>query len=400
MVQTKKLSARIRALFSRNTQPPASTLDPSGLRSAQARLAVAHSEAIVPTDVTAPPVVTISPSATAAYEQTGRDDAEHPGTDEHTGPGHPEQPSAAAVRNSSRTPLDRLGERWEQIKALYETGRLGLVAPREIRLSSAMFKRTWHLWLILLIVVGAGLTAELVYGIRAAALLTVADPATTLLGAIAFSLAMNGLAWYAAHMLFTSNQNVVRRNGTRFALAAAMVIGVLIIILGLVVGGFDPLHLNTVEGGGAAVAQSTGPDSRWTLAGAYMLILAIVSASIAAGHLLILEKNADLEVLLIKDAERRAHLASLKPIQQTALVISLGEAIAEATATAHHAGCHYVAAYNASFRHHAPVVIAEMFGDVKYDDQDPTWLPGLRAYLDVLRSHQSEGEGATITRIA
>ena len=46
---------------------------------------------------------------------------------EHTGPARPEQPSAAAVCNASRFTLDRLGERWEMLKAAYETGQLGRV---------------------------------------------------------------------------------------------------------------------------------------------------------------------------------------------------------------------------------------------------------------------------------
>jgi hypothetical protein len=381
---------KLRGVFSRKrsaSRPPflAAVGDdtelPDEWPSIQARLAAAHNEPIGPADITAPPNVGINPKATGAYEEIGRYDASHPGVDEHAGPDRPEQPSARAVRNSSRAPLDRLGERWEQIKARYQTGQLGLVPPKAVHLLRELAKHTWHLWLILFIVIGAGVTAELVYGVRAAALLTVADPMTALVGAIAFSFAMNGLAWYAAHLLFTSNQNVVRRNGTKFALGAAILIGILVSILALVVGGFDPIQMTTVEGGGAAEANTAGSIARWTLAGAYGLILTIVSASIAAGHLLILDRNTDLKVKLLKDAERKSQQESLDPTQQNALVISLAEAVIEAIDAAHRAGRHYVAVYNASFRRHAPVVIAELFADVEYDDQDPDWLPGLRAYL-------------------
>ena len=96
--------------------------------------------------------------------------------------------------------------------------------------------------------------------------------------------------------------------------------------------------MSTVEGGGAATAAPTGPHGRWTLAIAYTLILVIVSAAIAAGHLLILDKNTELKVTLVLDAERNAAKASLDPVQQTALIKSLGEAIIEAIPAAHQAG--------------------------------------------------------------
>ena len=51
---------------------------------------------------------------------------------------------------------------------------------------------------------------------------------------------MNGLAWYAAHLLFASNQNIIRTSGAKMALVAAVIIGILVAVLGLVVGGFDP----------------------------------------------------------------------------------------------------------------------------------------------------------------
>lgn len=366
--------------------------------SAQARLATMHSEPIGPIDISVPPNVTADPTAVRLYQDIGCEDGRRPGADEHSGPGRPEQPSAAAVRNSSRSPLDRLGERWEQIKTAYETGRIGQVLPQGVRLFRELAKHTWHYWLILAIVLAAGVTAELVYGVRAAALLTVADPMTSLLGAIAFSLAMNGLAWYAAHMLFTSNQNVVRGSGTKIALAVAVLIGILVSILGMVVGGVDPVQMNTVDGGAAAVATTVGPHARWTLAAAYTLILTIVSTSITAGHLLILDTNADLKVTLLKDAERKAKQESLGSMQQTALVISLGEAIIEAIPSAHRVGRQYVEVYNASFRQEAPVAIAEMFLDVEYDDRDPEWLRGVRTYLDARRNIGAEQ--ARITRIA
>lgn len=378
------------------TPRPTTDREPAG---AQARLAAAHNDPVGPADLTLPPAVRTSEDTAQVYAEVGREDAAHPGADEHTGPARPEQPSAQAVRNSSRFPLDRLGERWEQLKAVYETGRLGRVAAVPVRRFRDVIARTWGYWVILALVLAAGVTAELVYGFRAAALLTLADPYTALIGAVAFSLAMNGLAWYAAHLVFAGNQNVVRTAGARIALGAFLLIAVLVAVLGLVVGGFDPIQMSTVEGGGAATAATTGPQGRWTLALAYTLILLTVSAAIAAGHLLILDRTSELEVSLVLDADRRADRASLDPAQQRSLITSLGEAIIAAVPTAHRAGEQYTAVYNASFRHHAPVVVGEMFLDVDYDDSDPDWLPAVRDYLDRLAAQPAE-KTASVTRIA
>lgn len=365
--------------------------------SREAELVAVEDRGDKPIDVTKPAAVEPNPKAVEKYGALGQADATNHGVDVYSGPDSPAAPSAGIVKTLSRSPLDALGQRFEQVRAAYAAGSYGKSAPSEV----SRAKLVGSLWPIIVVIVAvaiAGIISEIVYGQHAAALLTGAAPDQALKAAIAFTLVFNGAALFAAHMAYDAYPAIVRQRGVRMLIGILLLIAVVAAGLGLVVGGYDPIHIQTVDGGAAASNAVPEPDTRPLLSMTYFGIIVLITVAIAAGHLLQLHLIDVKFVAKTKTAIAEAADKSLDWGSARALAIAVAQSYLDAIEAAHQQGRHRVGARNAAFRRNCSPEIGDMFDDVMYDDSEPSWAAEVESFITEL--DEQEPPAANLSLIA
>lgn len=353
--------------------------------SLEAKLAAVEDPGQLPVDTTTSASVKHNPAAIETYTELGKADASHPGADEHTGPGRPTQPSTSTVRTWSRAPLEALGEQFFQVKTAYASGTYGMVKAQNVT-NIKVLRTLWPHLVVLLVLVAAAIITEVVYGQHAAALLTGSRPQQALAAAIAFTIVLNGAAFFAAHWAYDAYPTMVRRHGVKVLGGVLFLIAVVALGLGLVVGGYDPIQISGVSGGGEAAVSVPRPDTRPLLTMTYTGIIVLITVAIAAGHLLFLHLFDSRMVTEVKRAEAHARNSSLDREQRRRVVTAVGDSYLAAIPTAHQEGQRRVSAFNAAFRRHCAPDIGEIFLDVTYDSTNPTWADDAREFIETVKN--------------
>lgn len=366
--------------------------------SLEAELAAVEDRGDQPIDVTTPAAIEPNPQAMEMYGKLAHADGVlSGGRDVFTGPESPEAPSAGLVKTMSRSPVDALGQKFEQVRAAYASGSFGKVVAAVVTRAQVV-RSLWPIIVVMLAVVGAGFISETVYGQHAAALLSGATPDQALMAAIAFSLVINGGAFVGVHTAYESHPAMVKQHGGRILLGIGALIVLLALGLGLVIGGFDPVQIQVIKGGDAANNAVPEPDTRPLLALTYIGIVLLITAAIAVGHLLLLHLIDVNYVNKTKRAIAEAAEKSLDWAAANALAITVAQSYLDAIEPAHQQGRHRVGGWNTTFRRTLPPELNDMFQDIVYDDSEPTWAHEVRDFIKELEAQQPPT--ANITRIA
>lgn len=335
-------------------------------------LATADAEPCGPDDITLAPTPATPPGALKACNDLAALDAAHPGADRFTGPDKPVQPSASTIAVSAKSPLDRLGERWFRAKYLYETGVLGKIDPEPVAWKQVIGK-TAPLILLFVVLCGAGIINELIYGKKATSLLTSASDDAATAAAVSLSLLFTATGFVVAHLIFNRRPDIVHNHG--FVIGIILVVGIVLIVLGLgaVVAGFDTIAATGLDGGGAASRTDTGTDHRLLLGATYAGLFIVTTLAITAGHLLLAHEAHEAHLKATIKAQEDAEEASLGAGEQTSLMIEVTNAHINAIPSAHHEGARRVAAYNASWGRNVDAETNERFDALVHDEQEPAW---------------------------
>lgn len=381
---TKRPTWRDRLLLRRRPKPDPVVLgDHVKPLMPEAVLAAADAMPCGPDDVTLAPAPSTPRAALEACGELAVLDTRHPGADRFSGPVKPVQPSVDTIAVSSRTPLDRLGERWFRAKYLYETGVLGKIDPEPVTWKNVIGK-TAPLVLLFVVLCGAGIINELIYGKKATSLLTSASDGTATFAAVSISLLFSAAGFVIAHLIYSRRPEIVHDHGV--AIGLALIAGIILVVLGLgaVVAGFDAIAATGLDGGGQTSRTSTGADHRIMLGATYAGLFIITTFAIAAGHLLLAHEAHEARLKAIIKSQDDAAEASLDANERTSLMIEITNAHVDAIPAAHHEGARRMGAYNAAWSRNVDAETNEMFDRLVYVEVEPTWKQEAIAYRNHL----------------
>lgn len=346
-------------------------LEESGGRSLEAELVAAEAATRVgPDSLTEAPVVADNPAAIAAYTRLAECDAASGCTDVWSVPATP--PSTGLVVETAQTPLHRLGERFAAFHTLYVRGLLGRVDPEPVT-RRQILRQLWPYLVILGLALGAVIIVEVIYGATAADLLARNQHWVSVTAAVATTLLFNGLAWYLGHVVHHSHPQLLRRRGLLVALGGALAITFVVACLGLVIGGWDPVQITTVTGGGANQVTAVEADHRPLLAATYIGLVLLASLTVGLGHYLLLAEAEERYVHQVKSNQRAAAEASLSRPEQRALATRLAQAYLDAIPTAVSHVRRRIEAYNAGFTRRSTPDVNDGITLVAHEPVDPLW---------------------------
>lgn len=375
---------------------PESTPEESGRWSLEADLVAAETATRVgPDSLSEAPIVADNPAAIAAYTRLADYDAASPCTDEFSLP--PAPPSAGLVCETAQTPLHRLGERFADFHTHYVRGLLGRVDPAPVT-HRQILRQLWPYLVILGLAIGAVVAVEVIYGATAADLLARNQHWVSVTAAIATTLLFNGLAWYLGHALHQSHPQLVRRRGWIITLSGALGIAFVVVCLGLVIGGWDPVQIPTASGGGANQVTSVEADHRPLLAATYIGLVLLASLTVGIGHYLLLGEVERRYIHQVKSNERAAAEASLTRPEQRVLAACLAQAYLDAIPTAESHIRRRIEAYNAVFTRRSTPEVNDAITLVTHEPVDPLWTAQAQRLLN--QETDPDPAGTTQDRLA
>ncbi len=294
------------------------------------------------------------------------------------------QPSKDLVLETAQTPHVRLGERFHAFQLRYSSGSLGRVLPEEVT-TKQLLTGMWPYILIGIIVLLAAITVEVIYGSKAAMLLSGVKGRVPLSAAIAATLLFNGGAWFLTDLAYRRNPHLAHHRGLLLAVVCFVAIVIPVIILGLVIGGWDAVPSVTSSGGDrAGVDQpTTDVDHDVLLALAYITLVILATIVTAAGHYLLLDTYHERRINLIKENEKAAKEASLSPPQQQETAKRLAQAYLDTITIAHHHAETRIKAYNSAFAHRVGPELNGKVDPLVYTPPVPDWKPQAEALVGV-----------------
>jgi hypothetical protein len=333
-----------------------------------------------PDDLTLPPLIVTDPRAVAAVCEIAERDARSPGMDMHSR--DPIPPSANFVAAVGRSKLDRVEERAQAVISAAESGFLGrrLAARPALPVSMGMLV---YFGLVLL----TAAVTEVIYGQTSAQILTGATPDVALLGALGFTLATNLLAWGSASAVHRGRPGLLHNHGVRIGAWTLLMIFGVAVVLGLVVGGYDPAQpiAGGISGGGVTeVVTGATTAHRPLLALAYFGLLTVIICSSFLAHLLHLDQVDRRRVEALKELERLAEAASLDDESRPRVAAEMLQAHLDAVDLVHAEGRRLVAEYNAAFARalNDPDI---SWRPAAYDDSRPVWTARIETYISATR---------------